>query len=260
MFKRPGLSFQPHAYFAQSHNFAPAATLVDHCHSEILEGSMLKYADQKTETEWVAYKSYNAVLRLNEAAIKDDNIDYPGLLDAKGKHLIPGLLRLHGYGFLTHDSQPFSFAHRSFIDEDDEDDEPYWQDWRRRPYLSFLVPQQDRIPKPIIEEFTLLLLAHPAIVTLVADRDGGRLCRTNINPCHVVSEWRHASSPEELGVEDFGAYKCIPAHFHNWADSCDVDAVTRAGCLDITVASPSWDEDLDLPKLVELIAIEAGMK
>ncbi|KAL8852507.1 MAG: hypothetical protein Q9221_002631 [Calogaya cf. arnoldii] len=89
---------------------------------------------KKTETEWAAYKSYDAVLRLNKATIKDDNVDYPGLLDAKAKHLIPGLVRLHGY------------------------------------------------------EFTLLLLAHPAIVTVVADYDGGRSSRTNINRGHVVTE------------------------------------------------------------------------
>ncbi|KAL8876528.1 MAG: hypothetical protein Q9192_008844, partial [Flavoplaca navasiana] len=30
-------------------------------------------------------------------------------------------------------------------------------------------------------------------------------------------------------------------------------------CLDITVASRSWDEDIDLIKLVEDLAIEAGI-
>ncbi len=40
----------------------------------------------------------------------------------------------------------------------------------------------------------------------------------------------------------------------------NVDAVTRARCVDISARSRSWDDDLDLQKPVEDLAIEAGME
>ncbi|CAO1597644.1 hypothetical protein XANCAGTX0491_001450 [Xanthoria calcicola] len=40
----------------------------------------------------------------------------------------------------------------------------------------------------------------------------------------------------------------------------NVDAVTGARCVDISVASASWDGDLGLQKLIEDLAIEAGME
>lgn len=212
------------------------------------------------DKEWLALQSYDAALRLNQAYIKGQrpcNIGYCGPLDAETKELIPGLLKLHEYGLLTHSSQPFEPVERKFVDQNGGS----WEEWRQRPYLCFLAPQQERIPKEALERFILLLLAHPAIVTYVAYCDGDRSYRTNIDEYHITTGFRYALLPKELVEEDIMVNTAVSASYqHITEDWGNVNAVTRARCLDISVASRSWDEDLDLQKLVEDLAIDAGME
>ncbi|KAL8845086.1 MAG: hypothetical protein Q9176_000758 [Flavoplaca citrina] len=199
----------------------------------------------KVDEQWRALHSYQGALKLNQTYFRGElpcNIGYHGPLDAETKNLVPGLLRLHQYGFLTHESQPF---------------EPV----KRQQKHQNGAPQQDRIAKTAVEKLTLLLLAHPSIVTIVAYGKGDRSYRTNIDDPHTTTEYRFARSADALTKEDFKANASIPPGYHHVTEDWgDVDAVTSAQCLDITVASRSWDGDVDLAKLVEDLAIEAGIQ
>ncbi|KAL8886389.1 MAG: hypothetical protein Q9215_005902 [Flavoplaca cf. flavocitrina] len=214
----------------------------------------------KVDEQWRALHSYQGALKLNQTYFRGElpcNIGYYGPLDAETKNLVPGLLRLHQYGFLTHESQPFEPVKR----QQKHQNGGWWQEWRQRPYLSFLAPQQDRIAKTAVEKLALLLLAHPSIVTIVAYGKGDRSYRTNIDDPHTTTEYRFARSADALTKEDFKANASIPPGYHHVTEDWgDVDAVTSAQCLDITVASRSWDGDVDLAKLVEDLAIEAGIQ
>ncbi|KAL8997397.1 MAG: hypothetical protein Q9169_003328 [Polycauliona sp. 2 TL-2023] len=210
--------------------------------------------------EWLALQSYNGALRLNQFFIRGErpcNISYRTPLDPETENLIPGLLRLHMYGLLTYGSQPFQPIQRIKVDAGEDEERGWWREWHQRPYLCFLVPQHDRVPKQVIEEFTSLLLAHPDIATCISY--GNRSCRTNITGDHVTTERKLAFHDWDLDNTKYWARTTIYAKYHHRADEWNVDAVTKADCMDISVASRSWDEDLDLLQLVENLAIEAGM-
>ncbi|KAI4271615.1 MAG: hypothetical protein LQ337_005885 [Flavoplaca oasis] len=207
-----------------------------------------------TSEQWLALHNYQDALNLNQAYIRGE---IPGPLDAETGDLVPGLLRLHEYGLLTHSSQPFKPVQREHRNQNGG----WWQEWRQRPYITFLAPQQDRIPKTAVEKFTLLLLMHPAIVTIVAYGKADRSYRTNINGDHIVTAYKLALSAEDLAKEDFKTETSVAAeYYHVFEKRDELHPVIRAQCLDITVASRSWDEDIDLAKLVEDLAIEAGIQ
>ena len=211
----------------------------------------------KDVCEWRALQNYSAAIDLNRLFIKgkrQSSVTHWGPLAPETSPLIPGLLRLHDYGFLTYDSQPFlkkiKLCHSP--------KGAYWYECRQRPYLDFLLPQYDRIPAENIATFTTLLLAHPRIVTMIDEQED--TFRTNIKmDSHDVTEVKLALTVEELAAEPLLPYTSIPRKAHHEAQQMDVEAIHGAQCLDIKIASRSWEKDLDILALVEGVAIAAGM-
>lgn len=134
---------------------------------------------------------YASALGMNPAFISGEhpcNINDSGPVRAEKEEIIPGPLKLHDHGISPHTPQPFYYNECEFIDQQDQ----WWEKWRRLPSWSFLLPQQDHITKQAVEKYCLLLLAHPAILANVAYYDADKSFRTNIDVYHPLSEWRPA--------------------------------------------------------------------
>jgi len=210
------------------------------------------------QKEWQASKSYSAALKLSRLSINGErncSIHHMGPLDPESKGLVAGLLELHDYGMLTHNSQPFERLRPEIMQQGGG----FWAQVRQRPYLSFLIPQRDRIPKQSVDRFCDLLMAHPRIVTRITET--GKPMRTNLEQSHAVTVERVALSIKELYAEPWTGV----THLHPWDiigpehQDWDVEAITRAEPLDVAIAARSWAEDMDLIALVKDVAKEAGI-
>ena len=113
--------------------------------------------------EWQSCRDYGAALRLNRLFLRrkrECTVFFGGNLYKETEPLIPKLLRLQEYGFLTHSSQPFQTAESS-------QQAGWWVDSLQRPYISFAIPTNDRIPSRAVRRLCHELLAHPQIATLI---------------------------------------------------------------------------------------------
>lgn len=207
------------------------------------------------QQEWQASKSYSAALRLSRLSINGErncSIHHLGPLDPESKGLVAGLLEVHDYGMLTHNSQPFERLRPEIMQQGGG----FWAQARQRPYLSFLIPQRDRIPKKSADKFCDLLMAHPKIVTRITE--AGKPMRTNLEESHAVSVERAALTIKELYAEPWSGV----THLHPWDiiehQDWHVEAITRAEPLDVAIAARSWGEDVDLIALVKDVAKAAG--
>lgn len=213
--------------------------------------------------EWVSLRSYTAALDLNRQFIngqRPTSVYHFGPLDDESKELIPGLLDLHDYGFLTWNSQPFQRAEPGVNGDPDKDG--YWYDHRQRPYLQFLAPTKDRIDSDALDRFSDLLIADPHIVTLIVQ--AGKEPWGSLQGDHIVTEEKTALSIRELYAEEWEGFSCLSnveedGCQENQAREWGVKAIMRMECFEFQIASRSWDEELDLVRLVRDVAEEAGM-
>ncbi|KAL8702269.1 MAG: hypothetical protein Q9201_004493 [Fulgogasparrea decipioides] len=211
--------------------------------------------------EWQLLQHYRAALDLNRLFLNGERpcTFYHGRrLEEESDELVPGLLRLHDHGLLTIGSQPF----RRQPERLEQGGRGYWYQLRQRPFLQFLIPQEDCLPKRLVAKFCRFLSAHPRIVTLVHHhhhhRHGGKLLRSNLQGEHVVTKDRAAMTLKELDEEPFRKLTVLSQGTMDEFDA--IEALVRVECLHVTVASRSWDIKFDLPKLVKDIAVEAGIK
>lgn len=215
--------------------------------------------NKNANIDWRLMKDYAAGIDLNRRFIKGESnctIYHCGPLDAESENLKSSLLNLHDYGILTHESQPFNKRIRA-VREPWKDG--WWIQQHQRPFLTFLLPVVDRIPADHVDKFCGLLMAHSSIFTLMcADMTAGPC--TNMTGPQVVTKNRTALSIEELlaeGYNDSLTFAPGAGHAgHLWG----IKAILNAGCLDFTIVSRSWEEDLDLLALVGDVARKAGME
>lgn len=206
------------------------------------------------QKEWQASKTYGAALDLSRLSINGErncSIHHAGSLDPESKELAAGLLEVHDYGMLTHNSQPFERLRPEIMQQGGG----FWAQVRQRPYLSFLIPQRDRIAKEAVDRFCDALMAHPKIITRITE--AGKPMRTNLEESHAVTRERVALTIKELYAEPWtGVTHLHPMNVIEHQD-WDVEAITRAKPLDVAIAARSWDEDVDLITLVKDVAKEA---
>ena len=128
----------------------------------------------------------------------------------------------------------------------------------QRPYLSFAIPTNDRIPSRAVRRLCRELLAHPQIATLITQR--GRPMRTNLQYDHeLVTVSTAALTIEELPLEPMKPRFVLSRNdFFEPGHWC-VDAIDRAQCLNTCIISRTW-EDLDLLLLLEDVAVAAGIE
>ncbi|KAL8927198.1 MAG: hypothetical protein Q9172_001458 [Xanthocarpia lactea] len=209
-----------------------------------------KVVDQKLTLSnfWDAL-SYNRRL-LNDK--RSSGIGELGPNSAESDSLIPSILRLHDYGILTCGYQCFKNGPPRIDKKSGR-----WYQYCKRPFIGIFLPQDDWITKRSVEAFCTLLLGSSKIATVVDSFD--RPHRTNMADSHAVAIFRCASSQDELFMKAYETHVKIQQAPCPFADSCSAEVLTRANCLGIMIASRSWEEDLDLPKLLEETAILAGM-
>ncbi|KAL8858251.1 MAG: hypothetical protein Q9178_005263 [Gyalolechia marmorata] len=209
-----------------------------------------KVADQKPtlSTFWDAL-SYNRHL-LNDK--RSSGISELGTISAESNSLIPSILRLHDYGILTCGYQCFENGPPRIDKKSGR-----WYQYCKRPFIGIFLPQDDWITKRSVEAFCTLLLGSSKIATVVDSFD--RPHRTNMADSHAVAIFRCASSQDELFMKAYETHVKVQQAPCPFADTCSAEVLTRANCLGIMIASRSWEEDLDLPKLLEETAILAGM-
>ena len=219
----------------------------------------------QARAEWHSTKTYDEAIELNRLFIQGERICtnyHCGPLDEESELLIPGLLTLHTFGILTHGSQPFK-KEPEYIERGGG----WWFQGQQRPYLQFLIPQNHRAEEYAVHKLCELLLEDPRIATFIVqpkeDLDNG--CEpwaTTMDEWHPVTGVRAALTVPELWAEEFDFSTSTGADasiFVHTGDDWNVPSINHARCLDVTVASQDWDEDLDLLKLVKDAAMEAGI-
>jgi len=205
--------------------------------------------------EWQTLSSWDSALRLNCLFLngqRQSTVYHGGPVDPETPSLIPNLSGLHDYGVLTHNSQPFE-ASIPF----NRSGGGWWTQTHSRPYLSFLLPQNDRIEPKVLERFCALLLSHPRIVTAIDRRGQSLQPRTNLLEQHIVTKGRDALSFRELAAEPYRIYTRLGSEEIN--EHLDWEVELLAQCLNTSIAARDW-EDIDLSKVVRHVAMAAGMK
>ncbi|KAL8872235.1 MAG: hypothetical protein Q9174_002102 [Haloplaca sp. 1 TL-2023] len=229
-----------------------------HAHALAMPDRAVSLADKEViDTEWFSLGTYTEALKLNRLFImgqRKASIYCRASLDPESKDLIPGLLDLHKYGLLTHDSQPFQKSHFK-----GESGGEFLAARRQRPYIGFLLPTVDCISPEQIQLFWNNLLDQPEIVVRIWQHDGKLFC-TNACENYVLTQSKAVLTILELLKEPWGDIRRIPSkEISKRGISWDVKALENAKCLAISVASRSWEDNVNLVELVKNAAIMAGM-
>ena len=119
--------------------------------------------DLPTLLKWYEANDFDDLLRLNRAFLRGESeftLYHAGPIFVETTPMVPGLLRLHDYGMLTWQSQPWEirdpFKCGCCMDRG-------WVQVEQISFISFLLPQSDdRIPKETLKAF---------LVELVTDED-----------------------------------------------------------------------------------------
>jgi hypothetical protein len=108
---------------------------------------------------WESFIDWTQLLRQNVAHICgqiDCSPSYVGPIDPETKPLVPVLIKLHRYGLLTCDSQPFEDSFGFFNGA--------WCQAKQRPFLWFLIPTlHPSFPVEKADLFISALFAHPSL-------------------------------------------------------------------------------------------------
>jgi hypothetical protein len=115
------------------------------------------------DDSWAQARTYAEVLDLNRRFLRGNLVYAPthgGSIDEKILPLVPGLLEMHDYGFLTTNSHPSSRK----ITQGHE--------LGSRGCAVFLVPQKDKIPQALVTAFCDRLFQMHQIIVTVRDEDG----------------------------------------------------------------------------------------
>ena len=115
------------------------------------------------DSKWKATKTYSDALALNRRFLRGVDYDsayYGRPVNDETLPLLPALLHLHTYGFLTTCSQPFMHELTT--------DGGRWRETWQRPFLFFQLPENDHIPRENGEKFCELLLSHPKIIVYIS--------------------------------------------------------------------------------------------
>ncbi|KAL8685564.1 MAG: hypothetical protein Q9218_007683 [Villophora microphyllina] len=212
-----------------------------------------------TWTEWNTLHTFTDSLHLNRLFLqgkREANFNHVRPLEEESTELIPGLLALHDLGILTVSSQPFIEQPGTI-----KESETGVGQWHQRPYIDFLIPQKDRIPRSLVVKFHDLLFEHPKIVTVVRNYQHPEHCcrplRSNFADGHVVTRYRHSETIEEL---DAAAWEdeTIIGQFR-YPPLVPMKVLAPPECIEITVAARSWEEDVDLVALIKVAMREAGI-
>ncbi|GAB1736906.1 hypothetical protein NU219Hw_g8931t1 [Hortaea werneckii] len=222
--------------------------------------------------EWKSAESFQELLDFNRKFLRGESkrsCYHRGPIFNETVALVPGLLRLHDYGMLTVESQP------------SEDTAPTWENcpcchfegWfqnQQRPYLVFVLPYRDKIPKKVVRRFLVELLIDDDFYVHVW-RDGGSCrwgsCHRDIRTASSFPQnWTTNIRKEATEKEGVASATPIPAQRLDLQCGCRAEVfqtydnvMEDASPLLVRVLAKSWQET-DLQALVENAAIRAGVQ
>ena len=179
--------------------------------------------------------------------------------------IIPGLLPLHDYGFLTTQYKPFKNDGPDVV-ADEEDWSSVWCEQKQRPWLQFLIPRDNtRISAKKIKKFCNKLMKEQHIMVKIADNDTEKFSQNfdiDEDGTLILTEGRRAASREELLKQKMTILYLTPRwNQHEGAEWQDYTwpAVESTRPLEVDIVARSWEENLDLQALVEELALSVGM-
>jgi hypothetical protein len=215
-----------------------------------------------------------------------------GPLDDETEPLVPGLIKHHGYGLLTTNSQPFEDSLEFFDGINGE----AWYQAKQRPYLWFLIPTlHPSIPVERVDLLVSNIFAHhslhatvfsetdqyPNNLDVVASRHVVPMGGTSVSHTYhfrtnaesgwgsLVTKYRSANTPEEVHskpwIENttFG-YTSVEGLESEYEIEFDhkgnhFNIVKKIRPLTIGVMAADWDVDMDLQEIVEGLCKDAGL-
>ncbi|KAK4543671.1 hypothetical protein LTR36_005316 [Oleoguttula mirabilis] len=211
--------------------------------------------------EWREAKSYKEILALNVAYLRGEREICPyqyGPAYAETTPSLPALIRLHGLGILTQNSQPSGTTGPEYGQCNCC---PKWS-WfwtKQRAFLSFMIPRDvGRIPVEVEKKFIAELMHDSNVFTSIYN--GVRLIH------NFPEEWEtHLAKKADSKVEIESDPEVTYRQIIKLDDSCatvpfatETDVMSKAQPLVIHVLARSWEEQ-DLVGLVEKAAERAGM-
>ncbi|KAI7167488.1 hypothetical protein KC352_g25574 [Hortaea werneckii] len=231
-----------------------------------------EHEQEAVKLEWKSAKSFQELLDLNRKFLRRESnrsCYHDGPIFDETIALVPGLLRLHDYGMLTVESQP------------SEDTAPTWEDcpccpfegWfqnQQRPYLVFILPYHDKIPKEVVRRFLVELLIDDDFYAHVW-RDGGSCrwdsCRKDVRTASSFpQDWTTNIRKQAKEKDGVASATPFPAQRLDLQCGCQADVfrthekvMEKASPLLVRVLAKSWEET-DLQALVENAAIRAGVQ
>ncbi|RMZ23527.1 hypothetical protein D0859_12442 [Hortaea werneckii] len=231
-----------------------------------------EHEQEAVELEWMSAKSFQELLDLNRKFLRCESkrsCYHRGPIFNETIALVPGLLRLHDYGMLTVESQP------------SQDTAPTWENcpccpfegWfqnQQRPYLIFILPYHDKIPKKAVRRFLVELLIDDDFYAHVW-RDGGSCrwgnCRKDVRTASSFpQDWTTNIRKQAKEKDGVASATPFPAQRLDLQCGCQADVfrthekvMEKTSPLLVRVLAKSWEET-DLQALVENAAIRAGVQ
>lgn len=152
--------------------------------------------EEDIRKQWTAAEDWSDFLQLNRAFLSGEaklSCYHLGPIIPETEPLVPGLLRLHDYGLLTHESQP-SETKGPFTDTCPCCDDESYVETHQRPFLSFIMPYDcEAIPQECVRRFLVELMTDEGPYVSILNFDGncrfGR-CRTKLRvACNFPDDW-----------------------------------------------------------------------
>lgn len=225
---------------------------------------------QLSQKLWAEAETLQEVFRLNRAFLRGEIYSSPyhiAPIEAETRGLVDNLLRLHDYGIFTHDGQPMEETQPT--NEGKE-----WKQYRQLPRLDLALPQQNGITasQEQLRALSESLLTNDKCYASVSCPV--RQKRTEYR--EIDYEWDTKSSIPETGNSVYyektaeTVQQLIRAQWVRDGDyppqEEDLEALEylpkcflECKPILVTLKGRSWEEPVDLERLVEQLALKAGM-
>jgi hypothetical protein len=197
--------------------------------------------DIDDEQQWQSAKTFTDLLSLNRMYLMGEISTAPYHVEPIEEPLTPGLLRLHDFGMLTYESQPFKQS--SGID-----DGTHWERWQK-PFVTVIMDNS------ILLQNIVKKLRDEPDITIWADQVHPYETIICSNPLNVT-QYRLAESKEMLEGSQWEWLTSIS----NDTNLSDLDIFNLTATKErmlwmLDVAATEWGVEIDILKMVERASI-----
>lgn len=139
--------------------------------------------------------------------------------------------------------------------------EGIWYEYKQRAYIQYLIPSNGWITFECLQQFFILLLNRSDLTIKIGDKLS---CFKHDNPMRkdfVLGLNRSSSSLEDLSSMSWGDPDWLGVETEEDFTKMLMPGVEElVQPLDVTVASLSWDTDVDLQAVIAEVALTAGIE